>query len=188
MKKSCKSSRRAFIKGAGAAFGITAAVGVGYSLYGMKRTWDPLPSVKAAGTTKVDVSETEPNVLYVEKWRGKPVFILQKSKEMVAKESNNEKARNVMVGDKAFLVCVGLCTHLGCIPAYRPDKFNFLCACHGAEYDASAINTKAPAPLPMLIPPFKVDGTKIILGEVGDQYKKMKEAGVLGKTPLDPKA
>jgi ubiquinol-cytochrome c reductase iron-sulfur subunit len=77
---------------------------------------------------------------------------------------------------------------LGCIPAYRPDRQDFLCACHGAEYDHSGINTKAPAPLPMEVPPFKIDGTKIVLGEEGPEYKKMKESGVLGKTPLDPKA
>jgi len=107
---------------------------------------------------------------------------------MVEKSSNNEKARDVVVNGDHFLVCIGLCTHLGCIPAYRPNTHDFLCACHGAEYDHSAINTKAPAPLPMEIPPFKIDGTKIVLGEEGPEYKKMKESGVLGKTPLDPKA
>jgi ubiquinol-cytochrome c reductase iron-sulfur subunit len=172
----------------GMAFGAVAAVGGVYALAGMKATWDPLPSVKAAGKTVVDVSNAEPNVMYTEKWRGKPVFILKKTKEMVAKASKNEKARDVVINGEHFLVCIGLCTHLGCIPAYRPDRQDFLCACHGAEYDQSGINTKAPAPLPMLIPPFKIDGTKIVLGEEGPEYKKMKEAGVLGKTPLDPKA
>jgi ubiquinol-cytochrome c reductase iron-sulfur subunit len=172
----------------GMAFGTVAAVGGVYALAGMKAAWDPLPSVKAAGKTVVDVSNAEPNVMYTEKWRGKPVFILKKTKEMVAKASKNEKARDVVINGEHFLVCIGLCTHLGCIPAYRPDRQDFLCACHGAEYDQSGINTKAPAPLPMLIPPFKIDGTKIVLGEEGPEYKKMKEAGVLGKTPLDPKA
>ena len=188
MRKSCETGRRAFIKGAGAAFGITAAVGGGYALYGMKRAWDPLPSVKAAGTTIVDVAGAEANVMYVEKWRGKPIFVLKKTKEMVEKSSNNEKKRDIVVKGEHFLVCVGLCTHLGCIPMYRPDSKDFLCACHGAEYDHSGINTKAPAPLPMPIPPFKIDGTKIVLGEEGPEYKKMKESGVLGKVPLDPNA
>jgi len=172
----------------GMAFGTVAAVGGVFALAAMKKTWDPLPSVKAAGKTVVDLSNIEPNVLYTEKWRGKPVFILKKTKEMVSKASKNEKARDVVVNGEHFLVCIGLCTHLGCIPAYQPDKKGFLCACHGAEYDHSAINTKAPAPLPMLIPPFKIDGSKLILGEAGPEYKKMKQAGVLGKKPLDPKA
>ena len=172
----------------GIAFGACAAVGGVFALAGMKKAWDPLPSVKAAGSTVVDTSTAEENVMYTEKWRGKPVFILKKSKEMVAKASNNEKARDVVINGEHFLVCIGLCTHLGCIPAYNAAKESFLCACHGAEYDQSAINTKAPAPLPMLIPPFKIEGSTLILGEAGPEYKKMKEAGVLGKKPLDPKA
>jgi ubiquinol-cytochrome c reductase iron-sulfur subunit len=152
----------------------------------MKSTWDMLPSVKAAGTTTVDTSTAEENVLYTEKWRGKPVFILKKTKEMIAREGEAEKQRDVVVNGSHFLVCIGLCTHLGCIPAYRKDKEDFLCACHGAEYDMGAINSKAPAPLPMPIPPFKIDGANIVLGEEGPEFKKMKEAGVLGAKPLDP--
>ena len=172
----------------GVAFGACAAVGGVFALAGMKKAWDPLPSVKAAGTTTVDTSTAEENVMYTEKWRGKPVFILKKSKDMIAKASKNEKARDVIVNGEHFLVCIGLCTHLGCIPAYKPAKQAFKCACHGAEYDQSAINTKAPAPLPMLIPPFTIDGSKLVLGKAGPEYNKMKEAGVLGHKPLDPKA
>jgi len=173
------SSRRDFM---GKVFGGWAALGGLGALYAAKKTWDPLPSVKAAGFTKVDLSAAEPNVLNVEKWRGKPVFILKKTPDM---EPND---RDVVVGKDRFLVCIGLCTHLGCIPAYRPDKHDFKCACHGAEYDSSAINTLAPAPLPLLIPPFDVKGNILVLGEEGEQYKKMKEAGVLGKVPLSSKA
>ncbi|MCK5295029.1 MAG: ubiquinol-cytochrome c reductase iron-sulfur subunit [Arcobacteraceae bacterium] len=172
----------------GIAFGACAAVGGVFALGGMKAAWDPLPSVKAAGSTLVDVSSVEENVLYTESWRGKPVFILKKSKEMIAKASKDGAARDVIIGDNRFLVCIGLCTHLGCIPAYKKDKTMFACACHGAEFDASGINTRVPAPLPMLIPPFKVDGTTLVLGEAGDAYNKMKESGLLGKVELDPKA
>jgi len=172
----------------GIAFGACAAVGGVFALGGMKAAWDPLPSVKAAGTTTVDVSSTEANVLYTEKWRGKPVFIIKKTKEMIEASSDIVKQRDVVVGEDRFAIVIGLCTHLGCIPAYNPKKATsdeaFLCACHGATYNMSAINTKAPAPLPMLIPPFKVDGNKIILGEAGAEYEKMKAAGVLGDTPL----
>jgi ubiquinol-cytochrome c reductase iron-sulfur subunit len=168
----------------GIAFGACAAVGGIFALAGMKKAWDPLPSVKAAGTTTVDTSTAESNVMYTEKWRGKPVFILKKTADMVAKATPNEKARDVIINGEHFLVCIGLCTHLGCIPSYAPTTQDFLCACHGATYDQSAINTKAPAPLPMLIPPFKLDGQKIILGENGPEYDKMKADGVLGETPL----
>jgi ubiquinol-cytochrome c reductase iron-sulfur subunit len=172
----------------GMALGACAVVGGGFALAGMKQAWDPLPSVKAAGTTKVDLSTAEENVLYTEKWRGKPIFILKKSSEMIASSGEDEKKRDIVVAGNRYSIFIALCTHLGCIPSYRKKDKDFLCACHGATYDVSGINTKAPAPLPMLIPPFKIDGTSLILGEAGPEYEKMKLAGVLGKTPLKTKA
>jgi ubiquinol-cytochrome c reductase iron-sulfur subunit len=176
----------------GIAFGACAAVGGVFALAGMKKAWDPLPSVKAAGTTTVDVSTAEANVLYTEKWRGKPVFIIKKTAEMIASSSEDSKKRDVVIGSDHYLVCIGLCTHLGCIPSYNPAKAisketsndSFACACHGAGFNGAGINTKAPAPLPMLIPEFKIADGKIIIGEAGPEYEKMKADGVLGETPL----
>jgi len=172
----------------GIAFGACAAVGGVFALAGMKKAWDPLPSVKAAGTTTVDISTAEANVLYTEKWRGKPVFILKKTPEMVAASSDVVKKRDVVIGNDHYMICIGLCTHLGCIPSYDPKNAAtneaFLCACHGATYNGAGINTKAPAPLPMLIPEFKLDNGKIIIGEAGPEYEKMKADGVLGDAPL----
>jgi ubiquinol-cytochrome c reductase iron-sulfur subunit len=173
----------------GIAFGACAAVGGAFALGGMKSSWNPLPSVKAAGTTTVDISSAEENVLYTEKWSGKPVFVIKKNKEMNDASSEIAKQRDVVIGDDRYIVVIGLCTHLGCIPAYDSKKSAtkeaFLCACHGATYDLSAINTKPVAPLPMLIPPFKIDGNKIVLGEVGSEYEKMKSDGVTGELPLE---
>ena len=163
------SSRRDFM---GMALGGFTAVGGIAALYAMKRSWDPLPSVKAAGFTTVDVSGAQENVLNVEKWRGKPIFVLKKSKDMKADD------RDVIVGSDRFLIAIGLCTHLGCIPAYLPDDHKFLCACHGGEFDASGHEIFGPPPSPLEIPPFKVDGTKIVLGEEGPEYKKMLDAGL----------
>ena len=163
------NGRRDFM---GKVFGGWAALGGVAALYAAKKTWDPLPSVKAAGFTKVDLSAAEPNVLNVEKWRGKPIFILKKTDDMPKSD------RDVVVGKDRFLVCIGLCTHLGCIPAYRPDSKDFLCACHGGMFDANGANIKPPPPSPMVIPPFKLEGTTIVLGEEGPEYKKMKEAGL----------
>jgi ubiquinol-cytochrome c reductase iron-sulfur subunit len=151
--------------------GFTALGGIG-ALYAMKRTWDPLPSVKAAGFTTIDLSEAQPNVLNVEKWRGKPIFVLKKTKDMKADD------RDVVVGSDRFHVSIGLCTHLGCIPAYVADDKKFKCACHGGEFDASGHQIFGPPPSPLEIPPFKVDGTKLVLGEAGPEYKKMLDAGL----------
>ncbi len=171
------SSRRGFM---GKAFGAVAGVGAVASLYAMKRTWDPLPSVKAAGFTTLDMSAYKENELVTEKWRGKPIFVLKQTADMIEKAKNNPKDmdRLIKVGNDYFMVCLGLCTHLGCIPGYDADEKSFLCACHGGMYDFTGDVTKAPPPRGLDIPPFKIDGNKLVLGEEGPEYKKMLETGV----------
>lgn len=170
-----KNGRRGFM---GKAFGAVAGIGAIASLYAMKKTWDPLPSVRSAGFTTLDMSAYKENELVTEKWRGKPIFVLKKTAEMLTRQSEADAARDVMVNGEHFMVCIGLCTHLGCIPGYRPDKEDFLCACHGGMYDFTGMVTKAPPPRGLDIPPFKIDGNKLVLGEEGPEYKKMKETGV----------
>jgi ubiquinol-cytochrome c reductase iron-sulfur subunit len=160
--------------------GFTALGGIG-ALYAMKKTWDPLPSVKSAGFTTLDLKDYKENELVVEKWRGKPIFVLKQSKDMVSKASKAGKKRLIKVNGEYYAISVGLCTHLGCIPSYRADTRDFLCACHGGMYDATADVTKAPPPRGLDIPPFRLDGTKIVLGEEGEEYKKMLADGVTMK-------
>jgi len=171
-----KSSRRGFM---GKLFGFTAAVGAGGSLIAMKQSWDPLPSVKAAGFTTVDTASFVENALVVEKWRGKPIFILKKTADMVSKQSAEQTSRDVIVDGAHYMIAIGLCTHLGCIPAYADKLEKFQCACHGGEFDTSGIDIKSPPPSPLVIPPFKVSGKTLMLGEEGPEYLKMKEAGIL---------
>jgi len=181
------SSRRGFM---GKAFGAVAGVGAVASLYAMKRSWDPLPSVKAAGFTTLDMSAYKENELVTETWRGKPIFVLKQSQEMLDTQDKNmsqitgkstsamDKERLIKIGDAYFMVCIGLCTHLGCIPGYDADSKGFLCACHGGMYDDTGMVTKSPPPRGLDIPPFKIDGNKLVLGEQGPEYKKMKETGI----------
>jgi len=165
-----KQGRRDFI---GKALGAWAAVGGLGLLYAAKRTWDPLPSVKEAGFTTVDVSSVEENVLYTEMWRGKPIFILKVPKEIA------DHPRLIDIDGEKLFVAIGLCTHLGCIPAYYPDQEKFICACHGGQFAADGEVLKAPPPSPLVIPPFKVEGKKLVLGEEGPEYKKLKAAGLV---------
>lgn len=160
-----EQSRRDFL---GMAFGGFAAAGGLVSLVAMKKSWDPLPSVQAAGFTTVDLSPLEDGELKTVQWRGKPIFILKKTAEMKKNES-----RDVVVGNADYTVIVALCTHLGCIPAWAPSTMQFKCACHGGEFDASGVHTFGPPPSPMEIPPFKIDGTKLVLGEEGPEYQKL---------------
>jgi len=170
-----ENSRRGFM---GKAFGAVAGVGAVASLYAMKRSWDPLPSVKAAGFTTLDMSGYEENQLVTEKWRGKPIFVMKKTAEMLAKQTEAQSARDIKVGDDHYMIAIGLCTHLGCIPAYNPDEKGFLCACHGGQFDWAGDVTKTPPPRGFDIPPFKIDGMKLVLGEEGPEYKAMKENGI----------
>lgn len=158
-------TRRDFI---GMALGGITAVGGVCALGAMKKSWDPLPSVQSAGFVTVDVSSMNEAEVRTIQWRGKPVFILRKSADM-AKNS----MRDVVIGEKTFTLVIGLCTHLGCIPSFDAKSKNFLCACHGGVFDASGINTFGPPPRPLDIPPFKVSGESIVLGEEGEAYKKM---------------
>jgi len=159
-----KKERRNFL---GMALGGFTAVGGIISLGAMKRSWDPLPSVKAAGFTTIDLAGAQENVLNVEKWRGKPIFVLKKAKDM------GEHARDIVIGEDRYHISIGLCTHLGCIPAYATDTHQFNCACHGGIYDVNGEVVKAPPPSPLVIPPFRIDGTKLVLGEEGDEYKAL---------------
>ncbi|MCK4973929.1 MAG: ubiquinol-cytochrome c reductase iron-sulfur subunit [Sulfurimonas sp.] len=169
------SSRRGFM---GKAFGAVAGIGAVGSLVAMKKTWDPLPSVKAAGFTTLDMTIYPENELITEKWRGKPIFVLKKTAEMVASQTDAQKERDVVVGGSNFMVAIGLCTHLGCIPAYKGKEVGFLCACHGGQFDWAGVVTKVPPPRGFDIPPFKIDGNKLVLGEVGPEWQSMKDNGI----------
>jgi len=171
------SSRRGFM---GKAFGAVAGIGAIGSLVAMKKSWDPLPSVKAAGFTTLDMSIYEENELVTEKWRGKPIFVLKLTSDMLSKikDKKNDMDRLIKVGDSYFMVTLGLCTHLGCIPGYNPADQTFLCACHGGMYDVTGDVTKAPPPRGLDIPPFKIDGNKLVLGETGPEFIAMKENGI----------
>ncbi|MDF1874164.1 ubiquinol-cytochrome c reductase iron-sulfur subunit [Sulfurimonas sp. SAG-AH-194-I05] len=169
------NTRRGFM---GKAFGAVAAVGAIGSLVAMKKTWDPLPSVKAAGFTTLDMSVYQENKLAVEKWRGKPIFVLKKTAAMVADQTEIQSVRDIVVDGAHYMVSIGLCTHLGCIPSYNANDKDFLCACHGGKFDYAGEVTKVPPPRGLDIPPFKIEGNTLVLGEKGPEYMKMKETGV----------
>lgn len=160
-----ETNRRDFI---GYSFAAVAAVGGAASLVGMKQAWDPLPSVLAGGFTEIELSSLKAGTPETFTWRGKPIFVLKKSADM-------EKAdRDLVVGEDRFTVAIGLCTHLGCIPAWKKDTWK--CACHGGEFNASATQTFGPPPRPLDLPPFSVKGTAIMLGEEGPEYKAIAAA------------
>ena len=165
------TKRRDFL---GYSFAAVAAVGGVSALAGMKQAWDPLPSVLAAGFTTVDLAKAElkPGEPKTFKWRGKPIFILQKTDKMVEEsKAAGEKDWDLVVDGKHYTVVIGICTHLGCIPAWKGDKWK--CACHGGEFDVSGKNIFGPPPKPYAVPPFSVKGTVLTLGETGPESKAL---------------
>lgn len=158
--------RRDFL---GMTLGGVTAVGAIASLVAMKKTWDPLPSVVSAGFTTADVSNMKEGELSQVEWRGKPVYIIKKNK---ADPFNPQ--RDFKIGEDVFTVGIQICTHLGCIPIFHPEEKEFLCPCHGGKFTLDGINIPGtPPPRPFDIPPFKIDGTKIVFGETGAEYQKM---------------
>ena len=159
------SSRRSFI---GYSFGAVAGAGFLFALGAMKKSWDPLPSVRSAGFTSIDLSPLKSGEFAQFEWRKKPIFIIKKSPDMKI----NDK-RDVVIGDDRYMLAIGLCTHLGCIPSWAPSRKIFKCACHGGEFDESGVNTFGPPPRPLDIPPFDIKGSTLVLGESGQAYKKL---------------
>ncbi len=167
------TNRRDFL---GMSFAAVAAVGGVASLVGMKQAWDPLPSVLSAGFTTIDLAKADlkPGKPKTFKWRGKPIFILQKTDKMIeASKAAGEEDWDLVIDGKHYTVVIGICTHLGCIPAWEDTIWK--CACHGGEYDSSGKNTFGPPPKPYVVPPFSVKGTTLVLGEKGPQSSKMIE-------------
>lgn len=162
-----ETNRRDFL---GMSFAAVAAVGGAASLVGMKQAWDPLPSVLAAGFTTIDLAKAElqPGKPQTFKWRGKPIFVLLKTPEMEKWDGD------LVIGNNRYTLVVGLCTHLGCIPAWKKDMWK--CACHGGEFNSNGQQTFGPPPKPFVVPPFTVNGQVLTLGEPSDVSKAMQNA------------
>jgi len=134
---------------------------------------NPAADVLALASIEVDISNLTTGNCMIVKWRGKPVFIRARTDEEI------EQATSVSMGElrdpqpdeervqKAeTLVCIGVCTHLGCVPINGAGDFNgWFCPCHGSHYDTSGRIRKGPAPLNLEIPPYQfVDDTKVLVG------------------------
>jgi ubiquinol-cytochrome c reductase iron-sulfur subunit len=107
------------------------------------------------------------------KWRGKPVFIRHRTQEEIA-EANSVSVAELRdpqtdadrVKQPEWLVVLGICTHLGCVPIGEAGDYDgWYCPCHGSHYDISGRIRKGPAPLNLEVPPYEiVDGQRLIVG------------------------
>lgn len=129
--------------------------------------------VLALASLEVDLSKIEVGQTVTVKWRGKPVFIRRRTPAEIEKEvavDSGELRDPQADADRAqnpeWLVVVGVCTHLGCVPISNAGDYNgWFCPCHGSHYDASGRIRKGPAPYNLEVPEYKfLDETKMIVG------------------------
>jgi ubiquinol-cytochrome c reductase iron-sulfur subunit len=155
------------------ATGAFAAVGVANVVWPLVHQMNPDASVKALASIEVDLSSVETGQSITVTWRGKPVFIRRRT------EAEITEARGVAVTDlpdpqgdservqkDEWLVMVGICTHLGCVPLGQSGDFNgWFCPCHGSHYDTSGRIRKGPAPKNLEVPTYEfVNDTRIKIG------------------------
>ena len=183
--------RRRFL---GAATGVTSAVGIAFAAVPFLASWKPSARAQALGApVEVDISKLDPGALLRVEWRGKPVWVLKRTPEMLDRLSQADE----MVRDPAseqpqqpeyaanklrsikpeVLVVIGTCTHLGCSPTPRFEfgaedlgadwPGGFFCACHGSKFDlAGRVWKGVPAPLNLVVPPHMyIDDTTVLVGE-----------------------
>jgi len=164
------SSRRDFLTTVTATVG---AVGVGAGVLPIISQMNPDSSVKALASIEVDISNIQEGKEMTVLWRGKPVFIKRRTKEEIQKaEQTNMKDLMDPQEDKdrvkksEWLVVVGVCTHLGCVPIGGKGEYNgWFCPCHGSHYDTSGRIRKGPAPTNLEVPKYEfVSNNKIKIG------------------------
>jgi ubiquinol-cytochrome c reductase iron-sulfur subunit len=182
------TGRRRFLTAATAVVGGAGAVAVTVPFI---KSWNPSAKAKAAGApVEVNISKVEPGQLIRVEWRGKPVWIVRRTEEVLKnlplvddqlRDPNSQEMQQPAYASNAvrsikpeYFIAVGICTHLGCSPTYLPETFGeqvqgmtsgFFCPCHGSKFDmAGRVFQGVPAPLNLVVPPHQYinDGSVII--------------------------
>ena len=182
------TGRRRFLVAATSVVGAAGAVGVATPFI---KSWNPSAKAKAAGApVKVNLSKLEPGQQIVVEWRGKPVFVVRRTPDMLQeirgvdskvrdpdsdKSEQPDYAKNEYRSIKdEYLIVVGLCTHLGCSPKYLPEvkpmefdadwKGGYHCPCHGSKFDlAGRVYKSVPAPTNLVVPPYNYESDMVII-------------------------
>lgn len=172
--------------------GVLGSVGALCALTPLVASWLPSAKAEAAGApVEVDLSALEPGQQAIVEWRGKPVWIIRRTKEML-KHLDDDRAQlrdpDSLVDQQPkyaknhyrslkpeYLVLIGICTHLGCSPKYKPFEHElgpdwpggFFCPCHGSMFDlAGRVFKNVPAPINLAVPPYRfISDTRIVIGE-----------------------
>lgn len=158
------------------ATGAVGAVGAALSVWPLIDQMNPDAAALALSSIEVDISSLEPGMSLTVKWRGRPVFIRNRTEEEIAaakavplSELKDRNARNANLPDNAtaedlnrapegrenWLIMVGVCTHLGCTPLGQQGEYGgWFCPCHGSVYDTAGRIRGGPAPENLAVPPY----------------------------------
>ena len=178
-----EGTRRDFLYYAAGGAGVVAT---GAAVWPLINQMNPSADVQALSSIRVNISGVAPGTQLTVKWLGKPVFIRRRTADEIEAARSVDvstlpdgKARNSNVGpaetaadenrsmDEAgeWLVMVGVCTHLGCVPLGDAGDFGgWFCPCHGSHYDTSGRIRKGPAPENLMVPVARFEGDDLILG------------------------
>lgn len=168
------------------------------------KSLNPSAAVTAAGApVEVDISRLEPGAMITVRWRGRPVWVLHRTEDQLKvlqdpgllkrlkdpdsrqpQQFGTEVVNRYRSLKPEYLVVVGICTHLGCVPDYRPEiapvdlgpawPGGFYCPCHGSRYDLSGrVFERMPAPLNLPVPPYYYKGSTLVrVGELADKAEQ----------------
>ncbi len=178
-----------------AATSVVGAVGVVGAAVPFVGSWNPSAKAKAAGApVRANIGKMDPGQMITVEWRGKPVYIVRRTQEtidnldkvddLVSDPNSEDPQQPEYASNKArsikdeYLVLIGLCTHLGCAPLFRPEvgasdlggdewQGGFFCPCHGSKFDmAGRVYKGVPAPTNLEVPPYRYEtDTLLVVGE-----------------------
>lgn len=159
--------------------GATGAVGTAAAIWPLIDSMNPAADVLAVSSTEVDIGPIEVGQRITVMWRGSPVFIDRRTPERIARARADDEDPDLIdpatdasrVKREEWLIVIGVCTHLGCIPlGQRPGDplggwGGWFCPCHGSHYDTSGRIRKGPAPKNLYLPPYEfLDDTVVRIG------------------------
>ncbi len=189
------TGRRRFITGVTSVAGVAGVAGAAVPFL---KSWNPSARARAAGApVRANIANLELGQMVTIEWRGKPVYVVRRTEQTMA---NLEEVRNLLrdpdseaatqpayitpatralPDSQNILVLVGLCTHLGCAPTYRPEVGaadlggegewfgGFFCPCHGSKFDLSGrVYKGVPAPSNLEVPPYRFESDSVlVIGE-----------------------
>ncbi|MBL4725706.1 MAG: ubiquinol-cytochrome c reductase iron-sulfur subunit [Rhizobiaceae bacterium] len=160
------------------ATGTLAATALAATAWPLIDSMNPSADILSQASVEIDLSSLEPGQRITAKWRGQPIFIDRRTQATIQavrsesladlKDLETDEARAI---NPEYLVVIGVCTHLGCIPlgqaanARRGNWGGWFCPCHGSHYDQSGRIRKGPAPKNLKVPPYILSGdSQLIIG------------------------